>query len=191
MTIKTYLISIVVALGLGFGIGIFIKGHHEAAKTAVAVQQIKQLGGQVAQEMATRKQQEQIAQNAQAQADASDTKAQKLAAKYAARPKPTPLAPTPNQDPVFNTVTIPNDQTDLIAALQKDVADQKTLVLGLRSQLATDKTIIDNQAKEIVLGKIALDAQIAANRASEIKGGIIGGGAVGVVAVLVHVITHI
>jgi len=190
---KAFVISVLVALGVGFGLGIFIKGHHEAAKAAAAEQQIKQLGQQVQQEMATRQAQAQVAKDAQTQADAADAKAQKLAKQLASRPKPAPVVPVQGQDPTFNTVTIPSDplKDSLIASLQDDVAKQKILVLDLKAQIATDNTIIDNQAKEITVGKIALDAQIAANRAGEIKGGIIGGGAVGIMWAVIHVVAHL
>jgi hypothetical protein len=179
-TLKWVLISLLVGLGVGFGLGIWKQGGHEAAKTMAAELQKNALEAQVKTELKLRVAQSQAATDARKKANDSDAHAMKLLAQLNRRPKP--LAPIPTTGPAF--VPAPNPifpiadplKDDVIAALTRDVADQKTLVLKLTTQIATDGVIIANYQKQDALNKIALDAQIAANRSAGWKGGIKGAG---------------
>ncbi len=195
MTWKVWILSVLVALGLGFGGGIFIKGRHETAKAIVAEQQIKQLGDAVQKQMVVRKIQEGVAATAQTQANTSDAKVRQLTARLAARPKPVPLIPNiPATGPALPVVDAPTPdplKDELIAAQAKDIADQKNVITKLNLQIATDNSIINDQTKQIALGKIALDAQVAANADSKWTGRFQGGSAVGIACAVAYIVTHL
>lgn len=197
MTWKVWFISVFAALGIGFGFGIYSKGAHEASKTSAAMAQVQQLEVQVEQGLKLRVAQAQDVASARKRAEDSDAHAMKLLAQLNRRPKPLPPIPqipatgpvvAPAPMPVFPTSDPLKD--DVIAALTRDVADQKTLNLKLSAQVATDGVIISNYQKDTALRQIALDAQIAANNSAKWSGRLQGGGAVGIVWAVAHVIAH-
>jgi Flp pilus assembly protein TadG len=176
MTWKIWTGLVLAALIGGFFTGMFIKGHHEAAKAVAAEQQIKALGDQVKQEQQVKQQQAQAVVVAQKQAADSDAKAQALLAKWNNRPKPLPALPIiPNETPL---PVVSNDDlaNQTIQALSQDVENYKAVNLKLTAELATANTIINDQAKQLVLSKIALDAQVAANNSARWSGRFQGAG---------------
>jgi hypothetical protein len=184
MNWKIWVILIVSA----FFSGVFIRGHHESVKAAAAQVQIQKLAEQVKNQEQIKQEQANAAVSAQQQAAASDVKAQALVVKWNNRPKPLPPPPINVDNPVAQTeAATANDDlaNQTIQALTQDVADQKATILKLTLEVATDNAIIDNQAKEINLGKIALDAQVAANNSSRWAGRFQGAGmTIGVTGVI-------
>jgi hypothetical protein len=170
MTWKIWTGLILAALIGGFFTGIFVKGNHEAAKAVAAEQQIKQLGDQVKQELQVKQQQAQAVVVAQAQAKDSDAKAQALLAKWNNRPKPLP--PVPALSGETPLPVIPNDDlaNQTIQSLAQDVAALKVVNLKLTEQIATDNVIISDMNKQVVLGRVAVEAQVAANNAAKWSG---------------------
>ena len=181
MTWKAWLVLVVLAALGGFWYGNHRLGAKAAAQATAAVQQINQLGAQVANEMQIRKTKELLLKDAQVHQQTADAKVQSLTRLLATRKKP--LAPVPATGPVTPPATEPEPfittdsiKDDLIAAQSQDIAELKTVVAKQADIIATDNIIIPQMQKEIALGKIALDAQISATKASKWSGRFQGAG---------------
>jgi hypothetical protein len=182
MTWKVWLVLVLVAALGGFWKGSSHLGSKAAAQAAAAEQQIKQLGDQVANEMLVRKTKETQLAELQTKQSKSDAIVSGLTKLLAAQNKPTgvpatgpataplsplPAIPEPEPAPLITTATL---KDNLIAAQAKDIDDLKAVVLKQSEIIAQDNIIIPQMQKEINLGKIALDAQIAATKAAHVKG---------------------
>lgn len=197
MTWKAWLVLVVLSGLLGFGYGNHRLGAKASAQAAAAVQQINQLGEQVANEMSIRRTKEALLKEAQAHQQNSDLKVQRFAKMLAQRQKPTLPSPVPATGPVsppepepaplISTDTI---KDELIAAQSQEIADLKTVVLKQSEIIATDNIIIPQLQKEVALGKIALEAQVGATRSAKWVGRFQGAGITigigGIVAIFNH-----
>ena len=172
----------IAALALGCGWAVFhFEGGHASAKAAAAVVQAEQ---QHVAAVASAAQGAVYDQQVQAQAPKIQTDSAQVAALRAqlaalrSRPVPPPAAPgTPDPQPVaepVDLVAVVAQQDLLIKAQDVQIQDQAVQIHTLTLDRDSWKTAYDSSSKEASLRQIALEAQIAATKASRWQGRIEG-----------------
>jgi hypothetical protein len=194
MTWKIWVISVIIALAGGFYMGTSMTGHKLAAKASAAEQKVAVLNNQVQTDFGIKHQQEQDIAAAQARADTADAKVKKLMTRYKPTPPPVTVPgskpPVPAPVPMPDVVDDSNIKDQIIIAQANEIVALQDVNAKLKLDMATNNDIITKQQQELNLREIALKAQEEGNRAAVWKGGIRGGGAVAVVALVAHAFFH-
>ena len=170
---------LIAALG-GFWYGNSRLGTRMATRAADAEQQIHQLGVQVENELRIRGTHLALLAEAQSKQRNTDARVQQLTQQLAQH-KP-PLMPSPATGPVvppLERIPIPADdptKDELIAAQAQDIAELKDVAYRQSIIITADNLILPQMQKEIDLGRIALEAQVAATRSAKWSGRFQGAG---------------
>jgi len=171
----------IAALALGCGWAVFrFEAGHATAKVAAAVAQAEQ---QHVAAVASAAQGAVYDQQVQAQAPKIQNDSAQVAALRAqlaalrSRPVPPPAAPGPDPQPVApppDLVAVVAQQDLLIKAQDVQIQDQAVQIHTLTLDRDAWHTAYDSSSKEASLRQIALEAQIAATKASRWQGRIEG-----------------
>ena len=172
---KYLLGAVALAFCLGFVTGVIHLQSKESGKAIAAEDQAKVIAEKVAAEVQTIKNvYDPKIDSLQSVADAAEARTAAAEARLAAYKKQpqSPAVPVPGPGvPTLPTITTPDElpslQVGVIEAQKTQIAALKGLNASLYAENTLLKTTVTDLQQEVTLKKIALDAQIAANKSGK------------------------